>query len=181
MSATKKGKKRSAEAVAKTALANTGKKRSSETKAKMSAAHKGVPKSPEHRAKLSAVQVGKKRGPRSAETKAKISAKNTGKKRSSEARAKMSAAHLGKKSEPHSAETRAKIAAARHKSSPFQNLVAELDARQISYTALAEYMELASVTISHKMSGRRKFTDSDKKKLAEFFGKPVEYLLQRND
>ena len=181
MSVSKKGKKRSPEAVAKTAAKNTGKKRTPEQCAKISAANTGKKRTPEQCANISAAQLGKKRGPRPPEVKAKISVKNTGKKRTPEQRANISAAHTGKKRGSHSPEHCAKIAAARHKNSPFKNLVAELKARQMSYTSLAELMGLKPVTISHKMIGRKNFTDNDKKKLTEIFGKPVEYLMARDE
>lgn len=181
MSASKKGKKRSPEAVAKTAAANTGKKRTPEQCAKISAGNRGKKRTPEQRAQISARQLGKKRGPRPPEVKAKISAKNTGKKRTPEAIARMSLAQKGKKRGPHSPEHRAKIARSRHKNSIFQNLVAELEARQLSYTSLGELMGRTPVNISHKMIGRRNFTDNDKKKLVEIFNKPIEYLLARKE
>ena len=179
MSASKKGKKRSPEAIAKTAAANTGKKRTLEQRAKISAGNTGKKRTPEQCANISAAQRGKKRGPRPPEVKAKISAKNTGKKRTPEQCANISAAHKGKKRGPHSPEHCAKISASRQKNSPFKNLVAELTMRQMSYTSLAGLMGLASATISHKMIGRKNFTDDDKKKLAEIFDKPIEYLFSR--
>ena len=65
--------------------------------------------------------------------------------------------------------------------SPYKNLVAELEVLNMSYTSLAKIMGLGVVSVSNKMRGKTRFTDSDKKKLAEIFGKPVEYLLQRDD
>jgi len=178
MSKSHKGKKRSPEAVAKTAAANTGQKRSPESCAKISEALIGVPKSPEHKANIAAAQRGKKRGPRPPEVKAKISAKNTGKKRSPESCARMSESHKGKKQSP---EQHAKIATTVHSKSLFKNLVAELDARQISYKALSELMDMEKSYISRRMRGKQNFTDEDKNKLAEIFGKPIEYLLKRDE
>lgn len=178
MSAAHKGQKRSAEAIAKTVASNTGKKRTPEQRAKIAAALTGVPKSAEHRTKIGEAQRGKKRGPRSPEVKEKISASNTGKKRSTEARAKMSAAHTGKK---QSAEQRAKIATAVHSRSKFKNLVAELDARHMSYKDLSELMGKEKSYISRRMSERQAFNDDDKNRLVEIFNKPIEYLLQRDD
>ena len=176
ISAGNKGKKRSPEAIAKTAAANTGKKRTPEQCARISTALTGKKKSPEHCANIAATQRGKKRGARPPEVKAKISAKNTGKKRTPEQRARMSAAKQGKKQSP---EQRTKILTARHKKSPFKNLVAELATRQMSYKALSELMGKEQSYISRRMCGRQEFTDYDKKKLAEIFGKSAEYLLQR--
>ena len=98
ISASKKGKKRSAETIAKL----SGIKRSAETIAKLSAASKGRIVSAETRAKISAGNKGKIV---SKETGAKISAAKKGKKLSKEHIAKLSAAHTGKK---QSAETIAK-------------------------------------------------------------------------
>ena len=173
------GVPKSPEHVAKVATANTGKKRTLEQRAKISAGNTGKKRTPEQCANISAAQRGKKRGPRPPEVKAKISAKNTGKKRTPEQCANISAAHKGKKRGPHSPEHCAKISASRQKNSPFKNLVAELTMRQMSYTSLAGLMGLASATISHKMIGRKNFTDDDKKKLAEIFDKPIEYLFSR--
>ena len=65
--------------------------------------------------------------------------------------------------------------------SPYKNLTAELELRKMSYTALAKLMGLGLASVSNKMRGKTRFTEKDKKKLAEIFGKPVEYLLQRDD
>ena len=171
----------------------TGRPKSAEHCAKLSAARKGKPLSPEHCAKLSLVRRGKKR---SAETRANISAALTGLPKSAEHRAhlseakkgthatdeardKMSAAHLGKKLKPRSAEDRANISAKNRSKIVYPNLVAELDARQMTYSDLAKLLGLK--TIGDKMSGRRKFTDEQCAKLVEIFGKTIEYLLERDE
>ncbi len=171
MSAVHKGKPLSDEHRAKIGASGKGRKNSPETKAKMSAVHKGVPKSPEHKAKLAAANTGKKA---SAETKAKMSAKHKGKRHTQEARAKITAAKTGK---PRSKETVRKMSIGRRGESHYKNLLAEMDARQITYSALAKLLGLTQPTISGKMSGRRNFTEADKAKLVEIFDKPIDYLL----
>ena len=171
MSAVHKGKTLSDEHRAKIGAARKGKKHSEETKAKIRAKHKGVPKSPEHKAKLAAANTGKKA---SAETKAKMSAKHKGKRHTKEARAKIAAAKKGK---PRSKETVRKMSIGRRGESPYKNLLAEMDARQITYSALAKLLGLKQSTISQKMCGRRNFTAEQIAKLVEIFGKPAEYLM----
>ena len=65
--------------------------------------------------------------------------------------------------------------------SPYKNLVAELESRNMSYTALAKFMGLGVVSISNKMRGKTRFSNKDKNRLVEIFNKPIEYLLQRDD
>ena len=63
--------------------------------------------------------------------------------------------------------------------SPYKNLIAEMELRNMSYTVLAKLMGLGVVSVSNKMRGKTRFTKKDKKRLAEIFGKSAEYLLQR--
>lgn len=65
--------------------------------------------------------------------------------------------------------------------SPYKNLKAELEARQLSYAKLAELMGLEKNSVARKMRGERSFMDREKEKLTEIFGKPSEYLLARNE
>lgn len=68
------------------------------------------------------------------------------------------------------------------KDSPFKNLLIELDKCKITYRRLAEILGFKSeISISHKMSGKYNFTAKDIAKLVEFFGKPAEYLMSRDD
>ncbi|MBR1645587.1 MAG: hypothetical protein IJ685_02300 [Selenomonadaceae bacterium] len=61
-------------------------------------------------------------------------------------------------------------------------MVAEIDAHHLSYSALARLMGFSSHKhVSLKMCGKIIFTDKDKAKLVEIFGKPIEYLLARDD
>ena len=64
---------------------------------------------------------------------------------------------------------------------PYKNLVAEMKARGLDYKDLAELLGVTPQTISHKMRGDYKFTAKQKAFLAEYFGKPVEYLFERDD
>ena len=59
----------------------------------------------------------------------------------------------------------------------YKNLLAEMDARQITYRGLAKILGLAQPTISQKMRGEYNFTAEQIAKLAEIFGKPAEYLM----
>lgn len=99
--------------------------------------------------------------------------------------AKMSAAHLGQKpsnyGKHHTVDSLAKMSAVKRNETPYKNLIAEMDARQLTYTVLAKLLDLSRAAVSYKMLDKRKFTDSDKIKLVEIFGKPIEYLLARDD
>ncbi|MBR2518752.1 MAG: GIY-YIG nuclease family protein [Selenomonadaceae bacterium] len=75
------------------------------------------------------------------------------------------------------AERSRKISLARRCESPYKNLLAEMDKRQISYSELAELLGTTQPTVSHKLRGRYNFTERDKAKLVEIFGLPAEYLL----
>ena len=74
-----------------------------------------------------------------------------------------------------------KISTPRRKVSPFKNLTAEMDKRQLTYKALAELLGLSPSTFSMKMRGEVRFTERDKTKLVEIFGKPIEWLLSVNN
>ena len=89
----------------------------------------------------------------------------------------MSAARKGK---PKFPEHRAKIVATSRGNNPFKNLLSELEARQLTYKALSKLIEMPLSSLSYKMQGIRKFTERDKVKLEEFFGKPADYLLECN-
>lgn len=74
----------------------------------------------------------------------------------------------------------AKPSTPHRRESPYPNLIHELDARQLSYGALARLMDWDKNSFARKMRGDRSFMDKEKNKLADFFGKPVEYLFKRN-
>lgn len=95
---------------------------------------------------------------------------------SAETCAKMSASHMGKK---RPVEFVLKFAAIRRADSPYKNLINELDERKITYTVLVKLLRLAN--FSYKIRGKRHFTTKDVAKLVEIFGKPAEYLLERED
>lgn len=165
---------------------------SDEARAKMSAKRKGRPLSPEHCANISAGLKGKEFSP---ERCANIAASLRGKKHTAEHCAKISATLKGRnfspehcakiaaklKGIPKSPEHRVKASISKRHSSPYKNLLKELDKRQLTYTAFAKLMNLSVTTISEKMRGKVNFTENDKEKLAEIFGKPIEYLLERNE
>ena len=78
-------------------------------------------------------------------------------------------------------ETYAKPSKPHRKKSPYQNLIKELDSHQLSYTKLAELMNSTKQSIARKMRGERSFMEREKEKLSEIFGKPVEYLMARDE
>lgn len=142
----------------------------------------GLEFTPEHRAHLSAAlsgdknpHYGKKNTP---EHTARIVAANLGRKRKPGTGENIAAALRGK---PFTKERCAHISAAKRSESPYKNLVAELDARNLSYAALARLMGATPNVVSRKMNCVRNFTDADKAKLVEIFGKTIDYLLERDD
>lgn len=78
-------------------------------------------------------------------------------------------------------EVLANFSSAKPRNSPYKNLIAELDKRHMSYTALAKLMDLSQSNISGKMNDKSNFTEHDKDLLEEIFDKPIEYLLERSD
>ena len=118
------------------------------------------------------------------ESCAKISAKKLGKQLSPEHCANISISKRGKnhpwfgKSLP--LEHCINMSKGRRGKSLYKNLIAELDAHQFSYSALAKLLNVKPHTVSRKMSGKRNFTARDKVWLEKFFGKPIEYLLERD-
>ncbi len=88
---------------------------------------------------------------------------------------------LKRKGVPKSPQHRMKIALAQHKITPFQNLLTEINKRQLKYFEMAELLGLSSVNISNKMRGRYHFTEKDVAKLVEIFDLPAEYLMKRTD
>ncbi len=153
-----------------------------EVRKRMSVARKGHEVSDETRAKLSEARRGE-RNPRygkknTPEHQAKIVASNLGKKRTPETCKNISEALKGK---PFTVERCANISAAKRKESLYPNLMTELVEYNLSYAALGKLLNLASSIVSRKMRGQKNFTARDKEKLEEIFGKPAEYLLERDD
>ena len=134
----------------------------------------GYHHTPESRAKMSATHKGK---PKSPEWRAKIAAANTGKQFTPERCANIAASKIGK---PLSAEHRAKIAATSRGNNPFKNLLSEIESRRLTYKALSKLIGIPLSSLSYKMQGVRNFTEDDRVKLEKFFGKPADYLLERN-
>ena len=69
----------------------------------------------------------------------------------------------------------------KRKCSPYKNLLAEMEKRQISVKNLAELLGISRVNVSRKIRGERNFTAKDIAKLVEIFGLPAEYLMARTD
>ncbi len=65
--------------------------------------------------------------------------------------------------------------------SPYPNLIAEMDKRQLTHAALAKFMGLSRTAVSYKIRGKYNFNENDKAKLEEIFQKPIEYLLKRDE
>lgn len=142
----------------------------------------GLELTPEHRAKISAALKGRKLPP---EQRARLSELRSGKPLPIETIEKMSAAQRGEKShnygKPLAPKISSKISEANRGYSVFKNLLRELDAHKLSYRRLAKLMGLSYPSVSAKMLGRLRFTERDKAKLVEIFGKPIEYLLERDE
>ena len=100
---------------------------------------------------------------------------------SDETRAKLKAANGGENNgffgRHHTVEFCAKRSKAERGETPFKNLLYEMDRLQITYTELGRLLGMTQSSISIKMSGKRRFTEKDKAKLAEIFGKPADYLV----
>lgn len=102
-----------------------------------------------------------------------------------ESRAKMSAARTGEKNhffgKHHTAESMAKAATLKRGQTPYKNLLAEMDAHNLSYTALAKLLGLVGGTVSDKMTTKQNFTADQIAKLVEIFNKHADYLMKRDD
>ena len=142
----------------------------------------GLERTPEHCANISVALKGRKLSPEHCK---KISISHRGIHPTPETIAKRAASMTGEKNPnygvPMSNKQRAKISAVERGYSPFQNLITELDTNYLSYTAFAELMGVRLTNISRKMLGQRNFSVKDIEKLVKIFGKPAEYLLQRED
>ena len=182
ISAAHRGKKKSPEHRAHLSAARTGKKLSAQHRAHLSAARRGKKHSPQWCASISAALKGKKK---SSEHCAHLSAAHRGKTLVDETRDKMSESRIGDKNhnfgKPRSAETRSKISVGNRGETPFKNLLSEIDNHELTYTDVSKILGINSATVSEKMHGRKNFTESDKVTLAEFFGKPIDYLFHRDD
>ena len=119
------------------------------------------------------------------ETIAKISAKNSGKSRPLEMKLKLSEIKSGANNpfygKPRPQDVCFKVSVKKRFESTFKNLLREMDAHKLSYRGLARILGLSShASVSRRMSGEYNFTCSEKENLSEFFGKPVEYLFQKD-
>ncbi|MBQ4403398.1 MAG: GIY-YIG nuclease family protein [Selenomonadaceae bacterium] len=135
----------------------------------------GLKRTPEHTAKISAALTGK---PLSPEHCASISAGRKGISLSPEHCAKIGETLRGV---PKTPEHCAHISAGQRYDSPYKNLIAEMDKRQLTYAALATIVGLPRQSFSEKMRGNQNFTMRQIDKFVKFFGLPAEYLLARDD
>ena len=120
----------------------TGVECKSETRARFSALHKGKkrpPRSPEHCAKISVANRGKHLTEETKETiSIAMSGENNpffGKHHNEQSLAKMSESHRGNTAwvgRHHRKDSKAKISAFRRADTPFKNLLAEMDKRQLT-------------------------------------------------
>lgn len=107
-----------------------------------------------------------------------------GKHHTEESRKIISKSRIGNKSwtgRHYTAKENAKISASKRGETPYKNLLAEMDKRNLSYNALAKLLTLNHETVSSKMRGEQNFTEHQIDKLVEIFGLPAEYLIQRTD
>ena len=104
---------------------------------------------------------------------------------SEETRARKSEARLGEKNpnygKKRSPETVAKTAVAKRFETPYKNLLSMITEKKLLYSDLDKLLGLGQSSFSHKMRGKVNFTEQEIAKLTEIFGKPAEYLLQRDD
>ncbi|MBR1647528.1 MAG: hypothetical protein IJ685_12240 [Selenomonadaceae bacterium] len=56
-----------------------------------------------------------------------------------------------------------------------------MDKRELTYKELAKFLSLSLTVVSMKLRGECNFTAKDKAKLFEIFGKPVDYLLFKDE
>ena len=107
-----------------------------------------------------------------------------GKHHTAKSIAQMAESHRGNTAwvgRKHRQISKVKMSARRRTDTPFKNLLAEMDKRQMSYRDLAELLGLAQMTSSERMRGIKIFKAVEVIKLVEFFGKPAEYLFARDD
>ena len=132
--------------------------------------------------KISAAKMGHEV---SEKTRSILSAKNKGKPQTAEAREKNAEAHRGEKNnffgKHHIGDAIMKNALAHRGKSPYKNLLAELDARQISYNKLAKLLGLSHSPISRKMSGKQNFKPEEMIAIKNLLGVDisVEELFKR--
>ena len=81
----------------------------------------------------------------------------------------------------HTEKSRLELSVSHRKETPYQNLLIEMGKRNMTYTAMAKVLEMTQGAFSIKMRDMQYFMDKDTFKLVEFFGLPVEYLLERAD
>lgn len=135
----------------------------------------GLKRTPEHKKRISIANKGKKK---SIATRMKMRASKIGKPLLPEHRAKISKSLKGVSKSPQHC---ANISAGQRGKSPFKNLSAEIDKMKLTYASFAKLLGLTRQNISRKMLGQRNFTEKDKVKLAEIFGKPIEYLMFKEE
>lgn len=137
---------------------------------------------PEHRANIAAGLRGVKK---TAEHCAHLSESKMGTHIEDETRDKMAESRSGERNpnsgKPRPPEVAFQISSKNRSESPYKNLVAEMDARQMSVAALAKFLGINSATLSGKMRGKINFTSEQIAKIAELLQKPAAYLFERDE
>lgn len=107
-----------------------------------------------------------------------------GKRHTAESIARMSESHRGNTAwvgRKHRQDSKAKISAWRRTDTPFKNLLAEMDKRNMTYKNLAGILGMPRMTLPPKIRGIADFTAVEVIKLEKIFGLPAEYLMARDD
>ena len=81
----------------------------------------------------------------------------------------------------YTTEALVKFSVSHRDETPYKNLIAEMDKRQLTYTSLSKLMGFAQSALSMKLRDGLPWMESDIAKLVEIFGLPAEYLLARDD
>ena len=159
-----------------------GKKHTPESIAKMKKTRTGRRYTPEHCANIAAGLKGRKFTP---EHCAHISESKMGTHVEDEARDKMAESRSGERNpnfgKPRPPEVAFQISTKNRSESPYKNLVAEMDAMQMSVAALARFLGIRSSTLSAKIRGKRNFTSEQIAKIEELLQKPAPYLFERDE
>ena len=81
----------------------------------------------------------------------------------------------------HTEKACLELSVSHRKETPYQNLLIEMDKRNMTYSATAKILGITQGAFSMKMRDLQYFMDKDADKLVAFFDKPAEYLFARAD